>query len=75
MLHYSIEAILIVAGIRAEYPMFVVSPGHSSDNGSHPDWVSLPAEQSLTSVHPSPESTLVTPSMSVDGDTEEFVFL
>ena len=68
---------LIVAGIRAEYPMFVVSPGHSSDNGSHPpDWVSLPPEQSLVSGHPSPESSsLVTPSMSVDGDTEEFVFL
>ena len=52
-----------MAGLRDEYPMFVVAAGRGEDTRGQ-DWVSL-----------GPESSLQSPPANTDTETEEFVFL
>ena len=56
-----------VARVRAEYPMFVVSEGCSSDTRPPQDWVSLGPDSVLQTSASLPSHT--------EADTEEFVFL
>ena len=57
-----------MAGVRAEYPMFVVTEGCSSDARPPQDWVSLGPDSVL-------QTSASLPGHTETEDTEKFVFL
>jgi len=62
-----------IQGIRSEYPMFVVSPGRSSDTRCLNDWVNVNGDASLSNSLLSPGSMSLGSHQELE--TEEFVFL